>query len=82
MIVFGKLFKRFRERGKCDIYGDNEPDTYQTHKDSGIGKSQILNMKGNESVTIHTLNTVLNILCKSGVPKDRAGDERNDVRMI
>ena len=78
MIVFEKVFKSFRERGKCNIYGNNETSKSKTRKDSGTSKSQIHNMKGNESVTIHTLNTVLNILCKSGVPKDRAGDESDD----
>ena len=51
MIKFEKLFKTLKENGISRLYHHY-----------GISRSQIHRLKNNQSVTTHTLDTLLNIL--------------------
>lgn len=53
MIKFNKLFKTLKENGISQ---------YRLYTYYGISRSQIQRLRNNQSVTTHTLNTILNIL--------------------
>lgn len=53
MIKFDKLFKTLKENGISQ---------YSLYKKYEVSRSQIQRLKNNQSVTTHTLNTLLNIL--------------------
>lgn len=52
MIKFDKLFKALKDNGKSQ---------YSLYTYYGISRAQIQRLKKNQSVTTHTLNTILNI---------------------
>lgn len=53
MIKFDKLFKTLKENGISQ---------YTLYTYYGVSRSQIQRLKKNQSVTTHTLDTILNIL--------------------
>lgn len=53
MIKFDKLFNTLKENGISQ---------YSLYTKHGISRSQLQRLKNNQSVTTHTLNTLLNIL--------------------
>lgn len=53
MIIFDRLFKTLKENGISQ---------YSLYTKYGISRSQIQRLKNNQSVTTHTLDTILNIL--------------------
>ena len=53
MIKFDKLFQTLKENGISQ---------YSLYTKHGISRAQIQRLKNNQSVTTHTLDTILNIL--------------------
>lgn len=53
MITFEKLFRTLKENGISQ---------YSLYHKHGISRSQIQRLKNNQSVTTHTLDTLMNIL--------------------
>lgn len=70
MIIFDKLFKTLREKNISQYY-------LYTHY--GISRAQIHRLKKNESVTCHTLNTLLSILGEGASLGNIAGYVPDDV---
>lgn len=73
MIKFDRLFNTLKE---------NEISQYKLYNYHGVSRSQIQRLKNNQSVTTHTLNTILNILGEGFTLNDIAEfipDAKNEI---